>query len=64
MKTTNANVSDRELAYASPYDVEPVHEAHNPVVKAGMSMVEMVAWLAVMAALSIGMILLLWNVSR
>lgn len=64
MKTTNANISDRKLAYASPYDAEPVYEAHNPVVKAGMSVVELVAWLAVMAVLSIGMILLLWNVSR
>ena len=49
MKTTNVNATDRKLAYASPYDVEPAHEVHNPVV---------------MAALSIGMIVLLWSVSR
>lgn len=64
MKTTNANVSDRKLAYVSPYDVEPAPEVHNPVVRVGMSVAEMIAWLVVMAALSLGMILLLWNVSR
>ena len=37
MKTTNVNATDRKLAYASPYDVEPAHEVHNPVVRAGMS---------------------------
>ena len=63
MKATNVNATDRKLAYASPY-VEPAHEVHNPVVRAGMSVVEMVAWLVVMAALSIGMIVLLWSVSR
>lgn len=64
MKTTNVNATDRKLAYASPYDVEPAHEVHNPVARAGMSVVEIVAWLVVMAALSIGMIVLLWSVSR
>lgn len=64
MKTTNANVANSKLVYASPYDVQPQPEVRNPVVRAGMSLVEMIAWLVLMAVLSIGMIALLWSVSR
>ena len=47
-----------------PYRIECRPEPHNPVARVGMSLVEMVFWLVVMAVLAIGMIALLWNVSK
>lgn len=77
MKTTSSKVIEKpalnaactfaaapKLAYASPYDRLPERKPKNPVVRAGMSVVETVIWLVIMAVLSIGMIVLLWNVSR
>ena len=77
MKTTSSKVIEKpalsaactfaagpKLAYASPYDRMPERKPKNPGVRAGMSVAETVIWLVIMAALSIGMIVLLWNVSR
>lgn len=77
MKTTSSKVIEKpalsaactfaagpKLAYASPYDRLPERKPKNPVARAGMSVAETVIWLVIMAALSIGMIVLLWNVSR
>lgn len=64
MKTTNASATDRKLVYASPYDVQSQAEPSNPIVRAGMSLVETVMWLVLMALLSFGMLALLWSVSR
>lgn len=64
MKTTNTHTAQPELAYANPYEPAPEPTVRNPVVRVGMSVAEMVVWLVVMAALAIGMIVLLWNVSR
>lgn len=77
MKTTSSKVIEKpalsaactfaagpKLVYASPYDRLPERKPKNPVVRAGMSVVETVIWLVIMAVLSIGMIVLLWNVSR
>lgn len=77
MKTTSSKIIEKptlgaactfaagpKLAYASPYDRMPERKPKNPVVRAGMSVAETVIWLVIMAALSIGMIVLLWNVSR
>ena len=50
----------------NPYDADFV--APEPrggcLARAGMTVVEMVLWLAVMAALAIGMLWLLWTCSR
>ena len=50
----------------SPYDPEPADEQRprNRIVRAGMSVAEMVMWLVIMAALAIGMLVMLWNVSK
>ena len=64
MKVLQVDASKRELVHASPYDTEPVRSVGNPVAQAGLSAAEMVCWLAIMAVLSVGMILLLWNASR
>ena len=77
MKTTSSTMTQRpamipvcecaagpKLAYASPYDRMPERKPKNPVVRASMSVAEMVIWLVIMAVLSIGMIVMLWNVSR
>lgn len=50
--------------YASPYDPPAAGGSHGPVVSAGMSLAEMIAWLVVMAALAVGMIWLLWHTTR
>ena len=64
-KTMYAQMTDKN-PYRNPYTSKPEreHESRNPLVRAGMSLVEMVAWLVVMALLAGGMIWLLWNVSR
>ena len=77
MKTTSSKMIEKptlgaactfaagpKLAYASPYDRMPERKPKNPVARAGMSVAETVIWLVIMAVLSIGMIVLLWNVSR
>lgn len=72
MKTTNKQQRELRptaarttgLAYASPYDRPTQPAPTNPVVRAGMSLVEMLIWIVVMAVLSLGMIVMLWNVSR
>lgn len=49
----------------NPYDPEPEPvRSHNPLVRAGMSVTEMVVWLVIMAVLALGMIALLWNVNK
>ncbi|MBM6682902.1 hypothetical protein [Collinsella intestinalis] len=50
----------------NPYDPEPADERRprNRIVRAGMSVAEMVVWLVIMAALAIGMLAMLWNVSK
>ena len=48
----------------NPYDNIREQDQRNPIVRAGMSVAEMVAWLVVMAVLAIGMIWLLWSASR
>ncbi|WP_143750181.1 hypothetical protein [Collinsella sp. An7] len=50
----------------NPYDPEPADEQRprNRIVRAGMSVAEMVMWLVIMAALAIGMLVMLWNVSK
>lgn len=50
----------------NPYDPEPADEQRprNRIVRAGMSVAEMVVWLVIMAALAIGMLVMLWNVSK
>ncbi len=57
-------VRTAKLAYASPYDRPAQPAPKNPVARAGMSLVEMLIWIVVMAVLSLGMIVMLWNVSR
>ena len=67
MKTTdkmNKKSRASNLAYASPYDCPASPRPKNPVVRAGMSVFETVMWLIIMAALAIGMIIMLWSVSR
>ena len=72
MKTTNKQQRELRptaarttgLAYASQYDRPTQPAPKNPVVRAGMSLVEMLIWIVVMAVLSLGMIVMLWNVSR
>ena len=49
----------------NPYDPEPEPDrSHNPLVRASMSVAEMVVWLVIMAVLALGMIALLWNVNK
>lgn len=49
----------------NPYDPEPASDRpRSRIVRAGMSVVEMVVWIVIMAVLAIGMIALLWNVSK
>ena len=50
----------------NPYDPEPADERRprNRIVRAGMSVAEMGVWLVIMAALAIGMLMMLWNVSK
>lgn len=50
----------------NPYDPESADERRprNRIVRAGMSVAEMVVWLVIMAALAIGMLVMLWNVSK
>lgn len=50
----------------NPYDPEPADEQRprNRIVRAGMSVAETVVWLVIMAALAIGMLVMLWNVSK
>ena len=73
MKTMNTTASTRECKlespctspYTNPYARESaVSGHHNSVVRAGMSVVEMVVWIVIMAALALGMIWLLWNTTR
>lgn len=73
MKTMNTTASTRECKlespstspYTNPYARESAVSGHrNPVVRAGMSVVEMVVWIVIMAALALGMIWLLWNTTR
>ncbi len=73
MKTMNTTAPTRECKlespstspYTNPYARENATSEHrNPVVRAGMSVVEMVVWIVIMAALALGMIWLLWNTTR
>lgn len=73
MKTMNTTASTSECKlespstspYTNPYARESAVSGHrNPVVRAGMSVVEMVVWIVIMAALALGMIWLLWNTTR
>lgn len=64
MKTANKQSTESKFAYESPYDCPVASKPKNPVVRAGMSIVETVLWLVIMAVLSIGMIVMLWNASR
>lgn len=54
------------MTKCNPYDPEPADERRprNRIVRAGMSVAEMVVWLVIMAALAIGMLVMLWNVSK
>lgn len=58
METTN------DVMYKNPYQAPKEVPQRSVIVRAGMSVVEMVIWLAVMAVLSLGMIWLLWSASR
>lgn len=65
------DIRTAEPAYATtmkrnPYEPNerPERRWHNPVARIGMSAVELVMWIVVMAALAIGMIWLLWSTSR
>ena len=67
MDTTSSNAMYLTMTKRrSPYDPEPAprRRSHNPVVRAGMSLAELAVWLVVMAALAVGMIVLLWHVAR
>ncbi|AEB07684.1 hypothetical protein Corgl_1585 [Coriobacterium glomerans PW2] len=59
MPSRNLNVCE-----SSPYTPRDVRARRNPVVRIGMTIAEMVIWLAVMALLSIGVIWLLCSSSR
>ena len=54
----------RTVHTPDPYRIECRPEPRNPVARAGMSLVEMVFWLVVMAVLAIGMIVMLIQVQR
>lgn len=59
-ETMYANMTER-----NPYDQRADGpRPRNPIVRAGMSAVEMAVWLIIMAVLAVGMIVLLWNVSK
>ncbi|WP_239462487.1 hypothetical protein [Enorma phocaeensis] len=62
--TTTPRTMPSRMEARSPYETAPAVESHGRVVKAGMSLVEMVAWLAIMAVLSLGMIWLLWKTAH
>lgn len=47
----------------NPYDTAP-REKRGRIARAGMSLIETVVWVAIMAVLSVGMIWLLWTTSR
>lgn len=66
MNITNATATTpRPATYGvadrNPYAVRPAECKHGRVTRAGMSLVEMIAWLVIMAVLSLGMIWLLWK---
>lgn len=65
MVTTNPSTM-YAMTKRNPYDPEPACERRprNRIVRAGMSVAEMIMWLVIMAALAIGMLVMLWNVTR
>lgn len=62
--TTTPRTMPSRMEARSPYETASAVESHGRVVKAGMSLVEMVAWLVIMAVLSLGMIWLLWKAAH
>lgn len=56
-------MGERRKVTGNPYDVQPA-ECGGCLARAGMTVVEMVLWLALMAVLSLGMLWLLWSCSR
>lgn len=64
MKPVNKHSIESKFAYKSPYDCPVEPKPKNPVVRAGMSIAETALWIVIMAVLSIGMIVMLWNASR
>lgn len=53
-----------KVQYSNPYEMSFADEPRSVVTRAGMSVVEMVAWLAIMAVLCLGMIWIMSAASR
>lgn len=53
-----------KVQYSNPHEMSFADEPRSVVTRAGMSVVEMVAWLAIMAVLCVGMIWIMSAASR
>lgn len=64
MKYTNTKAPVEKPAGVSPYSLCEERPPANPLVRVGMSAIETVVWLMIMAVLFVCMIIMLWHVSK
>ena len=64
MDFTTTDAMYEAMSKKSPYEVDEPRDNRPVIVRAGMSAVEMVVWIVIMAVLAAGMIWLLWSTSR